>query len=85
MADRQTTSIQKPAASTQAEPARRPETGRPPVPPTQPGLVPALTREDTVLEEIRKAILSLRFGNVQVIVQDGRVVQIDKTEKIRLT
>jgi len=41
--------------------------------------------DDAVLEEIRKAILSLRFGNVQVIVQDGKVVQIDKTEKIRLT
>jgi len=48
---------------------------------------PASSREaeDSVLEEIRKAILSLRFGNVQVIVQDGKVVQIDKTEKIRLT
>jgi hypothetical protein len=48
---------------------------------------PASSREtdDAVLEEIRKAILSVRFGNVQVIVQDGKVVQIDKTEKIRLT
>jgi len=48
---------------------------------------PVSSREtdDTVLEEIRKAILSLRFGNVQIIVQDGKVVQIDKTEKIRLT
>jgi len=48
---------------------------------------PASSREtdETVLDEIRKAILSVRFGNVQVIVQDGKVVQIDKTEKIRLT
>jgi hypothetical protein len=27
---------------------------------------------------------SVRFGVVQLIIQDGRVVQIDKTEKIRL-
>jgi hypothetical protein len=37
------------------------------------------------LEAIQKAVESIRFGVVQLIIQDGRVVQIDKTEKIRLT
>ena len=36
------------------------------------------------LEEIQQAVKSVRFGVVQLIIQDGRVVQIDKTEKIRL-
>lgn len=36
------------------------------------------------LEDIREAVESIRFGVVQLIIQDGRVVQIDKTEKIRL-
>ena len=45
---------------------------------------PILPPDDAVLEEIYKAIQSVRFGAVQIIVQDGRVVQIDKTEKIRL-
>lgn len=37
------------------------------------------------LEAIQEAIESIRFGVVQLIIQDGRVVQIDKTEKIRLS
>jgi hypothetical protein len=36
------------------------------------------------IEEIQKAVESVRFGVVQLIIQDGRIVQIDKTEKIRL-
>ena len=36
------------------------------------------------LEDIQQAVESIRFGVVQLIIQDGRVVQIDKTEKIRL-
>jgi hypothetical protein len=52
-------------------------------PTTQTPGMPAVS-EDAVLEEIRKAIHSVRYGTVQIIVQDGRVVQIDKTEKIRL-
>lgn len=40
--------------------------------------------EKGISEEILKAIKSVRFGNVQIVIQDYRVVQIDKTEKIRL-
>ena len=34
--------------------------------------------------EIQNALRGLRFGSVNVIVQDGIVVQIDRTEKKRL-
>lgn len=34
--------------------------------------------------QILKAIRSIRYGYVQITVQDPKVVQIDKTEKIRL-
>lgn len=37
------------------------------------------------IEAIQEAVKSVRFGVVQLIIQDGKVVQIDKTEKIRLT
>ena len=40
--------------------------------------------EKKFLSEILKAIKSIRYGYVQIIVQDSKVVQIDKTEKIRL-
>jgi hypothetical protein len=36
------------------------------------------------LEEIQEAVKSIRYGVVQLIIQDGRIIQIDKTEKIRL-
>jgi hypothetical protein len=36
------------------------------------------------LERIRTALRGLRFGTVTVIVQDGVVVQVERTEKFRL-
>jgi hypothetical protein len=36
------------------------------------------------LETVRRQVGSLRFGVVQVVVHDSRVVQIEKTEKIRV-
>lgn len=33
---------------------------------------------------VQKNVESLRFGIVQLVVHDGRVVQIDRTEKIRI-
>jgi hypothetical protein len=36
------------------------------------------------LNQIGNALRGLKFGCVNVIVQDGLVVQIDKTEKFRL-
>ena len=39
---------------------------------------------DEIVEQIVKAISSMRYGHVQIVIQDSRVVQIDKTEKVRL-
>ena len=36
------------------------------------------------LDRIREALRGLRFGTVSVIVQDGVVVQVERTEKLRL-
>ncbi len=38
---------------------------------------------DEVLARIRDAIASVRFGSVEVVIQDSRVVQIERTEKFR--
>jgi len=47
---------------------------------------PPRPAEDKVLHlpAIQQAVSSIKFGVVQITIQDGRVVQIDKTEKIRL-
>ena len=41
-------------------------------------------RQKQELQAIQEALRGLRFGSVNVIVQDGIVVQIDRTEKKRL-
>jgi hypothetical protein len=37
-----------------------------------------------LLECIAQAIGGLRFGSVEIVIQDGRVVQIERKEKFRL-
>ena len=36
-----------------------------------------------VVEELRRALATIRHGSVTLIVQDGRIVQIDTTQKVR--
>ena len=36
------------------------------------------------LQQIREALAGLRYGAVNIIVQDGVVIQIERTEKHRL-
>jgi hypothetical protein len=36
------------------------------------------------LETVRSQVASLRFGVVQIVVHDSQVVQIERTEKVRL-
>jgi hypothetical protein len=33
---------------------------------------------------LREALRLIRFGTITLVIQDGRVIQIDKSEKIRL-
>lgn len=50
-------------------------------------LIPAEERGgagDEALNQIRDSLRGLRFGSVNIIVQDGVVIQIDRTEKRRL-
>jgi hypothetical protein len=41
------------------------------------------TAEDA-LNQIRESLRGLKFGSVNIIVQDGVIIQIDRTEKRRL-
>lgn len=41
-------------------------------------------RKEDYLERIDTLIREVKYGTVTVIIQDGKVIQIDKTEKIRL-
>ena len=37
------------------------------------------------IDRILKLIASVKFGSVNIVIQDGKVVQIEKHEKIRMT
>ena len=42
------------------------------------------TDREQELAQVRDALRGLRFGAVNIIVQDGVIVQIDRTEKRRV-
>jgi hypothetical protein len=42
-------------------------------------------RTDQAIQRVRDALVGLRYGTVTVIVQDGVVVQVERTDKVRLT
>lgn len=41
-------------------------------------------RSDSWLEVVRRQVGSLHFGVVQILVHESQVVQIERTEKVRL-
>ena len=40
--------------------------------------------EEAMVEQILNALRGIKYGYVQITVQDSKVVQIDKTEKFRM-
>jgi len=45
----------------------------------------AADTNDRALAKVRDALSGLRYGEVTVVVQDGVVVQVERTEKVRIT
>lgn len=45
---------------------------------------PSREERDQDMHHIREALRGLRYGSVNIIIQDGVVVQIDRTEKRRV-
>ena len=50
--------------------------------PTMPGAAPA--DADDAVSQVRELLRKLRYGAIAITVHDGRVVQLDVTEKRRL-
>ena len=40
--------------------------------------------EEETMREILRAVRTIKYGTIQLSIHEGRVVQIDKTEKVRL-
>ncbi|MCM1166713.1 MAG: YezD family protein [Lachnospiraceae bacterium] len=45
---------------------------------------PVEPKKSSYLEMIDRLIRETKYGSVTVIIQDGKVIQIEKTDKIRL-
>jgi hypothetical protein len=39
---------------------------------------------DDIVQQVAKAIQTLRFGSVEITIHDGRITQIEKREKLRI-
>jgi hypothetical protein len=50
---------------------------------TRPDIQSETQAGDEVLRRIANAISGVRFGSVEVVIQDSRVVQIERKEKFR--
>jgi hypothetical protein len=48
------------------------------------GLAEQASTADEAINQIRDSLRGLRFGSVNIIVQDGVIIQIDRTEKRRI-
>lgn len=40
--------------------------------------------DETAVRELLDALRDLRYGSVEIVVHDGRIVQIERREKVRL-
>jgi hypothetical protein len=36
-----------------------------------------------LLRELRRALLAIRYGAIEIVIHDGRVVQLERREKVR--
>lgn len=43
-----------------------------------------LTKPEDIARQITALLEDIRFGSVEIVVHDGRIVQIDKHEKFRV-
>ncbi|MCI1955802.1 MAG: YezD family protein [Oscillospiraceae bacterium] len=41
-------------------------------------------REKRIYEKLARDIKAVRYGSIAVIIQDGKIIQMEKREKIRL-
>lgn len=44
----------------------------------------ALPLSPALLRELRQALLTIRFGAIELVIHDGRVVQLERRERIRV-
>jgi len=46
--------------------------------------IPSETAAEPWLDVVRRKVGAMRFGSVQIVIHEGRVTQVESTEKTRL-
>ncbi len=54
------------------------------IPPAIPSKLESLASAPTWLRTVRRQVESIRYGQVQIVVNDAQVVQIERIEKVRV-
>ncbi|EGK07157.1 hypothetical protein HMPREF9374_3918 [Desmospora sp. 8437] len=44
-----------------------------------------LTSDDAIALRILEMLKGMRYGSITLVVQDGKVIQLEKSEKVRLS
>jgi len=44
-----------------------------------------MTTHDKILKEIQAAVGSIRYGSIEIVIHDSKVVQIERKEKLRFS
>ena len=39
---------------------------------------------EVIIQNIKKMLCSMKYGSITLIVQDGKVIQLEKNEKVRI-
>lgn len=42
------------------------------------------SKDKEYLKQVDRLVNEVKYGTITIVIQDGKVIQIDKTEKIRL-
>ncbi len=50
---------------------------------TETGILPATAAESEVIRRILRALAGVEYGSVEIIIQDSKVVQIERTQRSR--
>ncbi len=51
---------------------------------SQAAVPPAETESESWIDIVKQKVEAMRFGSVQIVVHEGRVTQVESTEKTRL-
>ncbi|WP_428908304.1 YezD family protein [Niallia sp. Krafla_26] len=41
-------------------------------------------KHETIIEQLKQMLQDMKYGSITLVVQDGKVIQLEKVEKVRI-